>query len=277
MGNRLKILEAEVAREEEAIYATLSARLGRMLPSVLGAAEALARADVCAAIAQLARRASRSHFPTIVDDAAPRPRGARGTRSSRSTLPGRWCPSDLAVEARARHGRERAERRRQDGRAEDARPRALMVRAGLPRAVRRGQRGRASSTSCSPTSATIRAFTRTCRRSARTCGTSRRSSARAHRARSCCSTSSRAAPIRAKARRSRRACSTRSSSHGARGRRDDALRRAQGARARRSALRERVRRLRPRDDEADVPAHDGRARRVERARGRAAVRHRGRR
>ena len=67
MGNRLKVLEGEVAREEEAIYARLSALLCGKLPSVLGAAEAMARFDVCAAIAQLAEE-QRLHYATIVDE-----------------------------------------------------------------------------------------------------------------------------------------------------------------------------------------------------------------
>ena len=67
MGNRLKVLEGEVAREEEAIYAALSARLCGHLPSLLGAADAMSRLDVCAAIAHLADE-QRLHFATIVDE-----------------------------------------------------------------------------------------------------------------------------------------------------------------------------------------------------------------
>ena len=54
MGNRLKVLEAEVQREEIAIYAQLSGRIGDLLPSVVGAVTALARADVRAGTARLA-------------------------------------------------------------------------------------------------------------------------------------------------------------------------------------------------------------------------------
>ena len=57
MGNRLKVLDGEVAREEEVIYTRLSARLCDHLPSVLGAAEAMARLDVCSAVARLAEEA----------------------------------------------------------------------------------------------------------------------------------------------------------------------------------------------------------------------------
>lgn len=55
LGNRLKMLEGEVRREEEAIYARLTARLADQLPSVGVALEATARADLLAAIARLAR------------------------------------------------------------------------------------------------------------------------------------------------------------------------------------------------------------------------------
>lgn len=68
MGNRLKVLEAEVQREEIAIYTRLSSRIGDMLPSVVGAIDALARADVRAATARLANDL-RLAFPTVTDDA----------------------------------------------------------------------------------------------------------------------------------------------------------------------------------------------------------------
>jgi DNA mismatch repair protein MutS2 len=67
MGNRLKVLEAEVKREEDAIYARLTALVADALPSVDGAAQALAIADVRAATARLAQ----DHglvFPEIVDE-----------------------------------------------------------------------------------------------------------------------------------------------------------------------------------------------------------------
>lgn len=67
MGNRLKMLEAEVYREEIAIYTNLSARLMAVLPSVLGALDAVARADVCAAVARLAEE-HRLTFPAVVDE-----------------------------------------------------------------------------------------------------------------------------------------------------------------------------------------------------------------
>lgn len=67
MGNRLKVLEAEVQREEIAIYTRLSGRIGEALPSVIGAVDALARADVRAATARLAHDL-RLSFPTLTDD-----------------------------------------------------------------------------------------------------------------------------------------------------------------------------------------------------------------
>jgi len=68
MGNRLKVLEAEVQREEQAIYAKLSDRIGESLPSVVAAVDALARADVRAATARLAHDL-RLSFPDITDEA----------------------------------------------------------------------------------------------------------------------------------------------------------------------------------------------------------------
>ena len=67
MGNRLKVLEAEVQREEQAIYAKLSDRIGESLASVVAAIEALARADVRAGTARLAVDLE-LRFPTVVDE-----------------------------------------------------------------------------------------------------------------------------------------------------------------------------------------------------------------
>jgi DNA mismatch repair protein MutS2 len=67
MGNRLKVLEADVKREEEAVYARLSALVSDVLPSVDAAARALALADVRAATAKLARDQALV-FPAIVDE-----------------------------------------------------------------------------------------------------------------------------------------------------------------------------------------------------------------
>ena len=68
MGNRLKVLEAEVQREEIAIYTRLSNVLADVLPSIEACADALARADVRAATARLASDL-RLAFPTLIDEA----------------------------------------------------------------------------------------------------------------------------------------------------------------------------------------------------------------
>ncbi len=101
MGNRLKVLEGEVTREEEAIYARLSSRLCGHLPSVLGAAQAMARLDVCAAIARLADEVD-LRFATIVNE--PKLSLARARHlllcieaHSAGGKHGNVVPSDLAV------------------------------------------------------------------------------------------------------------------------------------------------------------------------------------
>lgn len=67
MGNRLKVLEAEVRREEEAVYARLTSQVADVLSSVDAAARALAMADVRGAIAKLARDLALV-FPQVVDE-----------------------------------------------------------------------------------------------------------------------------------------------------------------------------------------------------------------
>ncbi|HEX4448638.1 MAG TPA: Smr/MutS family protein, partial [Polyangiaceae bacterium] len=67
MGNRLKVLEAEVKREEEAVYARLTVMVSDALPSVEAAAQALAVADVRAATACLARDLDLI-FPEVTDE-----------------------------------------------------------------------------------------------------------------------------------------------------------------------------------------------------------------
>ena len=112
MGNRLKMLEAEVVREELAIQARLSSLLSDVLPSFEAAASALARADVLAASAALAHDLELA-FPRIVDEPRSGPRRARGIHSwcsirfrARRVRPP-WCrtrrapllvPSDLSIE-----------------------------------------------------------------------------------------------------------------------------------------------------------------------------------
>ncbi len=67
MGNRLKVLEADVRREEEAVYARLTALVADSLPSVEAAKEALALADVRRATAALAVDLALV-FPGVVDE-----------------------------------------------------------------------------------------------------------------------------------------------------------------------------------------------------------------
>lgn len=106
MGNRLKVLEAEVQREEIAIYTQLSNRIGEMMASVVGAVDALARADVRAAVARLARDLDLT-FPAITDEARLELHGARHPLLLLDTIvergPVRFesvVPSDLSISAR---------------------------------------------------------------------------------------------------------------------------------------------------------------------------------
>ncbi len=67
LGNRLKVLDGEVMREENLIYAKLSGILHEHLGSIEGAAQALSRADVRSATALLAF-AARLSYPEVVDE-----------------------------------------------------------------------------------------------------------------------------------------------------------------------------------------------------------------
>jgi DNA mismatch repair protein MutS2 len=96
MGNRLKVLEAEVKREEEAVYARLTALVAERLPSVDAAANALALSDVRRATAILARDVDLV-FPEIVDEPRLDLKAARHLLLALD-LP-RVVPSDLALEA----------------------------------------------------------------------------------------------------------------------------------------------------------------------------------
>ena len=95
MGNRLKVLEADVQREEIAVYTRLSALCADALPSIEASAEAVARADVRAATARLAGELHLA-FPTVVDEARLDLKAARhpllvldalGTSSRESVIP----------------------------------------------------------------------------------------------------------------------------------------------------------------------------------------------
>jgi len=109
LGNRLKVLDAEVRREEEIVYAKLTARLADVLPSVEAAAQGLALADVRAATARLAGDIGLS-FPEAIDEPrvdlreARHPLLALDARREDGGAPGdhpvaRVVPSDLAVAA----------------------------------------------------------------------------------------------------------------------------------------------------------------------------------
>lgn len=105
MGNRLKVLESEVQREEIAIYTRLSGAIGDVLPSVIAATETLARADVRAATARLAEELG-LRFPELVDEARLDLREARhplllldSTKDGRVDVDA-VVPSDLAIASR---------------------------------------------------------------------------------------------------------------------------------------------------------------------------------
>jgi DNA mismatch repair protein MutS2 len=99
MGNRLKVLEAEVQREEIAIYTRLSGRIGEWLPSVIGAIDALARADVRAATARLAQDLHLA-FPQLTDEARLDLTGARHPLLLLDMAEEDVVPSDLSIAAR---------------------------------------------------------------------------------------------------------------------------------------------------------------------------------
>ncbi|MEZ4259005.1 MAG: endonuclease MutS2 [Polyangiaceae bacterium] len=97
MGNRMKVLEAEVEREEAAVYTRLSESIGDALPSVIAAVEALARADVRAASARLAVDA-RLAFAQVTDTPTIAMKNARHPMLVLEG--GDVVPSDLGISAR---------------------------------------------------------------------------------------------------------------------------------------------------------------------------------
>ncbi|XYH96076.1 endonuclease MutS2 [Sorangium sp. So ce1128] len=150
-GNRMKMVDAEVAREELAIYAALTARVAEDIESVAAAARALAHADVRAAAARLARDLDLT-FPDVPEDAfadrgatdgAARPASIvlHGGRHPLLALDGvKVVPSDLSMSA----GRAMIVSGPNAGGKTVALKTlglaALMVRAGLPVAAREGSR-----------------------------------------------------------------------------------------------------------------------------------------
>ena len=68
LGNRLKVLEGEVAAEVQAVLSGLTERLRDVLPSLVGAVRALAEADARGAVARLGADLD-LEFPVIAEDA----------------------------------------------------------------------------------------------------------------------------------------------------------------------------------------------------------------
>ncbi|WP_437966121.1 Smr/MutS family protein [Sorangium sp. So ce260] len=151
-GNRMKMVDAEVAREEQAIYAALTARVAEDIESVAAAARALAHADVRSAAARLARDLDLT-FPDVPEGAFALDRGASegaarpisielvGGRHPLLALDGvKVVPSDLSMSA----GRAMIVSGPNAGGKTVALKTlglaALMVRAGLPVAARDGSR-----------------------------------------------------------------------------------------------------------------------------------------
>ena len=146
LNNRLAEAAAEAREEVERILRELSASVAAHADALVALVETTADVDVVARLAArsraLARRAGdgvRRRAPARRAPPAARPRDRRADRP-------RPRPAARGRDQRPEHGR-------QDGRAEDARPRraAAPVRAATARRRRRRCR---CSTACSPTSAT---------------------------------------------------------------------------------------------------------------------------
>ena len=99
-GNRLKMVDGQVTREEEAIYAALSARVAEDVESVAAAVRALAHADVRAAACKLAKALSLT-FPVVPHEGEGEPAiELRAARHPLLALDGvAVVPSDLSVKS----------------------------------------------------------------------------------------------------------------------------------------------------------------------------------
>jgi DNA mismatch repair protein MutS2 len=144
MGNRQKMLDAEVAREEEAVYAALSARVAERVHDVTAAAAALTHADVRAASARLAQDLSLT-FPTLVDASALAEGEPAlelpGARHPLLALDGvDVVPSDLSLSFRRAMVISGPNAGGKTVALKTMGLTALMVRAGLPIAARAGAR-----------------------------------------------------------------------------------------------------------------------------------------
>jgi DNA mismatch repair protein MutS2 len=138
MGNRQKMLDAQVTREEQVVYAALSAEVASVVDSIAAAAAALAHADVRAATVALAKEL-RLTFPDVPEGEAHIE--LAGARHPLLALDGvEVVPSDLAVGA----GRAMIVSGPNAGGKTVALKAlglaALMVRAGLPVPARSGSR-----------------------------------------------------------------------------------------------------------------------------------------
>ena len=270
MGNRLKVLEAEVRREEEAVYARLSALVADRLPSAEAAADALALADVRNATAVLARDAQLV-FPEVVDEPRLDLRRARHLLAGARSCP-TWCRAifelraGTAIVVSGPNAGGKTVALKTMGLA------ALMVRAGLPVACADGSTvglfdvvltdvgdDQSLQKNLSTFSAHVKNVVEILGETTRGALVLLDELAGAARTRG-----------RGGARRRcpRQPLRPRRSDGG-----DHALRRAEGARARRRPVRQRERGIRHGDDGADVPARDGRAGELERVRGGAPLRH----
>jgi DNA mismatch repair protein MutS2 len=105
MGNRLKVLEAEIKREEDAICGHLTELIGDVFSSVDAARRALALADVRAATARLAHDLELT-FPDLTDEPRLDLKSARHPLLMLDLMEkneiggtGRVVPSDIRVEA----------------------------------------------------------------------------------------------------------------------------------------------------------------------------------
>lgn len=94
MGNRLKMLDADVQREEIAVYTHLSSLLSDALPSLEACREAIAKADLREATARLADEIALK-FPDVIDQPKIDLRGARHPILALD-LP-KVVPSDLEI------------------------------------------------------------------------------------------------------------------------------------------------------------------------------------
>jgi DNA mismatch repair protein MutS2 len=138
MGNRQKMLDAQVTREEQAVYAALSARVADSVDAIAAAVAALAHADVRAASVKLAKELGLT-FPEVISGEARI--DLVGARHPLLALDGvDVVPGDLAVGA----GRAMIVSGPNAGGKTVALKTlglaALMVRAGLPVPAKSGSR-----------------------------------------------------------------------------------------------------------------------------------------